>query len=358
MAQRQLMCLPIVRPSLTVNPRIANLLAVLQRRPCGQRWAFTWFVELAATVVDNTYDVGLRRSIGFSTCPLVDTHWLTPQDIADAHGIEGLLLSELRRGRYVVAMFDHFWFSASIRYQRRHFVHNSMIVGYCEESEEFLAGDFFGRGYDFRRVSFNAVARAFAGVDKREQRLSELVSGHNSREAVAMSASRKRSSSAFSIRTLTQAVQDYVLCGKGVRLAERETEMYRESRGVRLGICFYDEVLRWLIGLYDGWTGEHVGRSMYKLAGLIHEHKRFMRQRVDWLGSHGYVEDEHLERHFRALERDAYILRNMLLKYEVRPTREALGRVIDAVARNRELDLGAMRVLLDSLRGVEGKSRD
>ena len=341
--------LPITRPSITVNPRIANLLSIIERRPRGLSWAYTWFVELGATVVDDTYDIGLRRSIGFSTCPLIDARWVTAQDISSRSGLIEFLISELNDGRFVIATFDHFWIPASIRYQVRRFLHNSMIVGYYGKSEEFLAADFFGRAYGLKRVPFAAASRSFSGVDQRERRLSHIVHGNDGHAAVALSVSWSQSSYQFRRKTLARSIDDYLKCNRSVFLTPREQEMYREPRGVRVGLCFYDEILRWLVATYNDWPGVHVGRSMYKLAGLLYEHKRFMRKRVEWLSAHGYIGYRHLDGRFEALEREAAILRNLLLKYELQATKNGLKGVIEGIGRIRDLDSDAMHKLLGCL---------
>ncbi len=79
------------------------------------------------------------------------------------HGITPFMIEHISKGYYIIVYLDEYYLPEKVNYRKRHFVHESLIYGYDDRRQKFMAIGFDDNN-SFRMMEFDyrLVSKAFA----------------------------------------------------------------------------------------------------------------------------------------------------------------------------------------------------
>ena len=160
----QKIILPVITPHVSAYAEYAHVFSILgvhEESETYQKWAVQqmdnlqfikdpvneghWLLTFFANF-DNSY---------IETIPLFDLKDNTIfTRITDQNKFEEMVISTLHEGFYIIIPLDRYYIPAAPEYSNKHFIHQTLIYGYDEESKTFNAADMY-KNYKYTFVSIN-----------------------------------------------------------------------------------------------------------------------------------------------------------------------------------------------------------
>jgi len=136
--------LPFLRqpPIVTYNYSAFLLGALLGSDPASVGFLHNNYIQLSSTSIYNPgHIVSFVPAIGIDETPglgMGTIRILEPKNASDA---EGMVVDALNDGFYARVVLDEFYLPDKLAHQKRHFIHDNLITGYCRSCRTcFIAG--------------------------------------------------------------------------------------------------------------------------------------------------------------------------------------------------------------------------
>lgn len=278
-------------------------------------WLFSNFIQLGCDV--NNPDRRLDYVFGIAKhwensdiSYFLDKNRYTAEEVSWLGGNKYLIWC-LKQGKYIETKVDHYYLEGREEYMSIHHYHQVLIYGVDEKRREFLLLGYNDRGkLQMMQMSFVDFRKS---LEQRKDILYKTIQyeqdGHFYK---------------FNIQYFREMLHQYLesidSCFYYQNTEARDTRTY--------GRAIYEEL--------KTETGIKVLIEDRRIAHVLWEHKHMMCERIQYLISENYlpVGSEDLYDKMREIEQEVFDLKNVLLKYQIRPERireEKICQFIDEI---------------------------
>lgn len=212
--------------------------------------------------INNTDGNDLTKMAYGEVLDVTENRW---DDIVDH---VGFIRSELKNGFYVHHQLDEFQLAAKGAYKKNHFLHPSLIYGFCDGKREFYAVGFAGANFKEFVITYDEMSLATLDFDK------ELLADSH----------RKQTSYSYRLKT-AGSIYDFSLTDLRGNL-----ERYISSPDINgwiYGLGGYQLVLDNLVNPYE--SGCYL---KYNTTHFLCEHKKIFNLALDYIFSKGEIKCE------------------------------------------------------------------
>ena len=249
------------------------------------------------------------------------------------------IIACIDKGYYVQSTVDEYFLPDSAAYQKRHFVHETLIYGYDNQN-------FVGLGYN-KTGDYAAYQIAFAELT--QAIVHANLTGHYDSDGLRLFTYDPHAQYDFDIHLVREQLDDF--------LYARNTS----------------ERFRMLLNPYDGAYGlatypclkSYIGSFLHppfsfdiRPAHILWEHKKCMVDRLKYLEDQGYLKSEYgFSVQYDELARKTGILRMMLLKFKITRSAVLIHRVFSNLDDIAKVEQGLLQNLIKKLETVRYESR-
>jgi hypothetical protein len=136
--------LPFLRqpPIVTYNYSAFLLGALLGSDPAAVGFLHNNYIQLSSTALYNpTHLVSFVPAFGIDEMPALGMGTINILEPKNASDVESMVVEALNGGFYARVVLDEFYLPDKLAYQKRHFIHDNLITGYCRSCRTcFVAG--------------------------------------------------------------------------------------------------------------------------------------------------------------------------------------------------------------------------
>lgn len=261
----------------------------------------------------------------FKNCPLLSKYFIPVSTVKSKNiDIVQLIQDMINCDYYTGFLCDRFYLNfCSDHFQKNHFTHFALIIGYDTEAETFIIADYFREKYSIQKASFSEVRDSF------------VLNTHIS----------------------DMPFEDSIICVK-YQESKYSYITYQKARIIYLVERYlagdvYPDVELWEgVSIYDALRlcvdRGHIQNSVLQ---AIYDHKLAMQKRMYYMDELGLLK-------FNQEEKDQYQdavlkanqLRNYLLKYEISPKKPSIDQVYQKINEYKEYDILFMNKFLNKLK--------
>lgn len=293
-------------PDINVYPIFANPLAIMQTHQETKEWILCNFIQLCSnSVALNFYD------FNYKFCPYLKIQRISKEYLQRMNiDIVKFIINSIAEGYYIYLLVSkkdimvYKYEREELREQDR-CAHDLLIYGYDINQQVFYIADNFMDGkYSFQNCTFKELEVAIKNIEyHREPRLGfkgniELLEFYSEEPQE------------FNLKRVLESFYDYIL--------SRPTSMWNtiEFRNV------YGEK-KWYFGLE---CYEYILQQVYDMDQnniyiqdfhLMWEHKKHLRRIIIFLLEQRYIIDKNVIIQIDTIEKDALVVRNLVLKYGI-----------------------------------------
>ncbi len=243
-----------------------------------------------------------------SHCPSISFRTLPKYIITKGFSgdIKKLIIEAINENEYVFLYVDRFYIKAAQWfYQKQHMYHEVFIYGYdLEKDIVYLADNLQNGKFVFAECSFCEIEQSYNSIDSRYDFMTD----------VGVLSVNPEVKSYINIKQIADGLERY--------LESKDTFDVRYEQPCEFGLQVA-EVIRNKLLLCS--NGDVDLRPFH----LLYEHKLLMKQRVEYLSEYGYLMEGSVNTSdFETLASEFFLLRNIVMKYNLLKNRQMLNDVI------------------------------
>ena len=297
-------------------------------------WFFMNYVQFAS---QTTFDYGDWSPISFyipmyyHKMPFIDIYRIKKSIlIYNKIDLVDFIKINIDDNKYCDIEIDEFYIKGMDAFEKYHVEQYVTVYGY-DNSEEIL----YIMGY-------NEDGRFFTTVNYIQF---DLASRDINHEGIIYLTFQEQSfaSYLFDINIFVLQLEEYV---KSNNISNRFKQIYLEEREYSYGISVYDTILKDEINFNTFLCDE-------RLSHFLYEHKKIMNLSILFLYARNYINSKDFELHrdkTLKLEKEALVVRNLVLKNMIQPSERMVNRIIISLNRIREEEKHCILQLIDSIR--------
>ncbi|GGG07255.1 hypothetical protein GCM10010912_59890 [Paenibacillus albidus] len=235
---------------------------------------------------------------------------------------------------YIVLDVDEFYLPCSQRYQKKHFIHHTMICGYDDETLDFLIYGFYNQQkYSLRYVEYKDLEKAFLhSISAIDSRYIHLITYN---ENYSLNNFR------YNINLFKDQLYYHYNSIFAPALNPEVSFNLNSAENLSTGLEIYNK----LIEFYSmDFNNDH--RPIYTL----YEHKKFMNLKLRYLKENKYfIFSEKVYQGYEKLEIKTQSLLFLYIKYNVTKNSEIPQRCIEALSRIRDDERELLGIALNEM---------
>ncbi|MBT4501772.1 MAG: hypothetical protein HOC74_28840 [Gemmatimonadetes bacterium] len=339
-----------LHPPIKGGLHFAYPLSILGTRKEHTPWLHNHFTQLfchADFPHHDFFSIYFHTAYPFLICPLLDVQWLDRKLVSDTpEDLIRFIVGCIDRDYYVQLFADEFFIPDRGAYKKHHFVHDTLISGYDNSTEELQIVGYNSRGqYTTSCVGFSAMAQALAAVDQlppEEQ--------HFRFRQLWLARYLEEETCHFDRTLVSEQLRDFLTSrnsSERLRMINSPEEVgsYRERVPLTYGLETYR-----CLGRYLDLLGRGECRFDPRPFHWFWEHKQCMLARLEYMEQHRFVDSEQpISPRYQIILEDARIVRMMLLKYGMRPDRALLNRARHRLDRCIRLEIPLLEEVLEKI---------
>lgn len=293
-------------------------------------WLFSNFIQLGCNV-DNPdrrldYVFGISKHWENSDITyFLDKNRFTGEEISHMGGIKYLLYC-LKQGKYIEAKIDQYYIKEREEFWNTHHYHQNLIYG-ADEKKKLC----FLLGYD-QNGKIKEMEVSFSDLEKSLKRRGDI-------KYKTIQYEQDGHFYQFSPEYFREMLHQYLYSVDSC-FYYRNTEA-RDPR--RYGLSIYEEL--------RSEKGVQVLIADRRVAHVLWEHKQIMCKRICFLISGKYLPDgsEYLYEGMQEIGRMVFDLKNILLKYQLRPERANVKTIQERLSEIQKKEGSCLRDLYDRI---------
>lgn len=247
-------------------------------------WYYSHFIQICSQTFEQGYIMIDYLQPLEHIEEVVYCEYLGYDKLENVDDIIQFVISKINLGYYVVICLDEYYLSDKEDFQKKHFVHESMIYGYSCETKEFY-GIGFNRNRIFANITFNFDM--FRKAYEMGKEYYNEKAWYAEEKAVTLLRQTQRDDFDFDPQKFLTKLQDYIISRgdeKDVYIVTPPTKKNEPRKNMfsnikfKYGLDVYDDVINGLEWLLQG-------RKIidYRAIHLISEHKKAMMNRFNFL---------------------------------------------------------------------------
>ncbi|GMK39941.1 hypothetical protein PCCS19_29960 [Paenibacillus sp. CCS19] len=342
--------LPIQTPSVAGYKRYAHFLAIMENDPASVPWIYNHFLQLHTEKAMEqdihwlSFYMGEYYMFRHTNNPFLYYQEVEVPFMSTIVAMDELIRRCIDRGQYVFIECDCFYLTHSGYFEQTHRRSQVLVIGYDPAGEQFIVMDYSSRNNQYEAIEMSAAQLLTAAKSAYEIEA-------NNRSKMIIIEQVKDASYPFNLDLAYHLLEDYLL---GRNTYERFPIFSRPRENAVYGIRVYDE-LRRHIGLMRANDGKV--RSSLLPYHILWEHKKCLSGLVDYLVTNKQIEERpELQAQLNAVEKQALLIRNAMLRYFISDQNERLIASIDEkLDQLQTSEAAALEQLLAAMRQPVGK---
>ena len=294
--------LPLSFPPIASFPFDADLLSILWARyQETEPWIFDRYIQLQVETDPNDtfldfYDDGVRENdlLPAYFCPFIE--WRRIDRERNYPPIESFVeyvKHQIDRDTYVDTPLDQYYLSCSAKFNKRHFLHETLIYGYDDNDQTIKVADFYDQGkFAFCSVSYSELEDSGAG-------LTNFINLY----------SYRKFDYKFDIDIARTFLTDFLSSQDS--FAKYKISYEERNKNVVFGLEIFD----YLVDIFNNRT--YLNRQSYH---TLYDHMRIMRLRIEYMNRIGLISAtvrNDLTNDVDILINKTQTLQNIVLKYNL-----------------------------------------
>ena len=331
-------------PVITAYPRYANVLAIIQQFSGGELWLLNHCIQLQ--INRGRYDgMNLDFCVGdmlntVYRCPFLSFEALDIEEFTGG-GNEGELIEKVIRyidqGKYVYLPVDWFFIPAYQMYGKQHTAHDILVFGYDLENKEFMVADFFGHfKYQRAKCSFKDFLTACKDISELPCILDKVLLLKPCHRDIM-----------FDAGNVKELLGDYIEA--------------KNSNRRFLPVCRYmdflnNDIFEFGVDVYEKLIGylDHIAATKNTIHirsyDILYEHKMVLLKLSTYMRDNGYLRNSaDIVGKLDWIKSQCLVIRNVLLKYNLTGSLDAVERCVRLLHKVREKETEALKQWLESI---------
>lgn len=342
--------LPFFPPLITSFPDIASVFSVISgNQNIAAPWICDHYINLIAFKNKDAKDknkwlgnfcdgLGNNQNTIQSKCPFLKREIIDRKTFIDIDGLEAYIKNCLDNEYYVYIYLDLFYIEYSECFKKTHLLHPTTIYGYSDDEKYYVADFYINNKYMAKVISGDVLKMCL------DQPLDNYLNNQNLRLSTQMLELYKFQSKKYEMccEHMCLQLKDYI--NSTNTLYKFESEGWISGSSVLYGIQYYDT----LVEMLRNANGNIDKRNFH----VLYDQKVLMLFRVDYLYKNGHLKEgdyEELKKKFKEILDGATILRNQVLMFNQRNSRNLIESMIEACNRISMKDVDAVSDLLGAL---------
>jgi hypothetical protein len=312
--------LPFNYPAITSYPEHAFFHSGLSHHKDFETYLYSNYIQLS---------VQWNRRINFDYVDLMDTRTplmeiqrLPKRNLENfGIGIINFIVTSIDNGYYYYAYVNEYHIPGSPAYQKYSFSHMILVYGYDLEGKTLnIAGFLENRKFMASKVSFLEFEKAYQELDD--------TGSFSYMKILDFYTINENGKYGFDVKWVIEQLKDYFY-------SKNTSERYRAIRNP-IQTYYGLEVFTFLKKcLYEASENDYkLHRESYH---VLLDHKKCMHDRVRYLFANQYINDESICDRYADLVNDTMILRNLMLKYNIKKDKSLIEKIankIDSIVMN------------------------
>lgn len=310
----------VERPPITSYPTIANTLSVLwTHKDLVIPWISDHYIQLIVrpNYIPTKIDYYDHADIDNYFCQLFGCPYLewmrNNRQTLLVDKFTDYIEFQIDRGYYLEPCLDNYYFEFSMHFGKRHFIHPTFIYGYDKEQQEVFLSDFYNKGGYSRRVaSYDEINKSMNN--------DYLINLYRFQDAQYE----------FNPMLMRTSFEDYLNSRDSMHKFDFSYQSH--NRGVLYGMSFYDYVIQ------EVCQQEKLDIRPFH---IMYDHKVMMDIRLKYLKEVQKFSASELDEVIvknQHMQREALVLRNVVLRYNYTREKELLQFIISKCCEIRKLD--------------------
>jgi hypothetical protein len=344
--------LPVSYPAVTTYTWHSIQLSIVSSYPICHPWIYSNFIHLGTNEgfkgEKTNFDFVKFDYFYYDLNPWLrrTTEKISYGNLSRILSISNKTLSEyikemLDMNHYVSLYLNDYYLPNTIFYQNGHVIHEVLIYGYDDEKELFYTGGIFDtRKYRFSTNRYCEIEEAFYHVNPLDHVKGYDLSFYTYRI-------NDRENYPFILSNVIEAIDDYI---NSRDIMKRFSMLRIPEIGKNVyGMGVYKVLKQYLQGLYDDKEGYKPDRRPFQ---ILHDHKKFMVERLLYLKEEGLLGNESLIVQFEALAKKIEIIRNIFLKYLIYKDKEDIDKLFPLIDEVVDTETSLLNSLLSDLTNI------
>ena len=317
--------LPIGAPPIIGYLHHAYPLSILSQNNSFLPWFFSHYIQLFCPLdISDGPDPARKRKFNFYrppncdyTCsPRLEMTYISRR-IIDKNNLIAFIRDTIEQNEYVQICIDEYYIPEKSVYRKRHLIHEILICGYDDISSQTTTLGFNRQG-DFApsKVSYENLIRAYSDLN---------LTNHYDQAGICAFRYNSQPNCDFDKNLLTESLADYLLSSN---TSERFRMLAPPIDGV-FGLNVYPCLINQCKALLS-----HPEWFDIRPLHILWEHKKCMLNRLQFMETSYYLNaTASFSLSYRDIEKQAQILRMMMLKLRTTKNSAILIRIIDGLEK-------------------------
>ncbi len=310
--------LPMKYPFITSYPYKANLLSVLLNYKDTIPWLLSQYIQLEFPQSYNFPRLDMFSLNNWKTCP-----WIYYQRIgrniinSKWDSFTDFIIECISREIYVYVFLNMDAFGYVSK-------HDKFIYGYNTEEQVFFVADFYlhtGFSYAYDKISFSEMEKAYQSTLDEDDWLSgiELI---NYRTIKNDFFRKSRINYEFDIKTIKMSLEEYLNSINSSIVIRNSNEQFKKN--FVFGMDIYKQLEKYM---NEASKNKHIDIRPFH---VLYDHKKYMLYLVYYLYNNHYISNvEKIYSSYYKMTQDALKLRNLIIKYDIKPSENILKIAYD-----------------------------
>ncbi len=304
--------LPLALPPIASFPFDADLLAILWAHESKTSpWIYDRYIQLQVETDPNDtfldfYDDGVRENdlLPAYFCPFIEWRRIDrARNYPPINSFVDYVIYQVDHDTYVDTPLDQYYLSCSAKYEKRHFIHETLIYGYDDINKTVQLADFYDKG------KFACCSVPYSELEASAAGLTNFINLYSFRSV----------NYEFDLDIAKTFIGDFLHSKDS--FAKYKISYEERNKNVIFGLDVFD----YLVDSFN--NRQHLNRQSYH---TLYDHMRIMKLRISYLRGIKVVNDDVYDRLTNVVDLlidQTYTLQNMVLKYNMKKTQSDLQRI-------------------------------
>ncbi len=310
--------LPLGEPPIRGYLKFAYPLSIAVQHPDFPGWFACNYTQL-------TYRPDSYTALDFyhykQVNPLLGEMYLPKSMILKYTSCISFIKDCLDDDHYIYTFLNEYYVPERRAFQKRDFIHDSMIVGYDMDKQVFyIMGYKADRTYEMTEISFDLFEKAFLDYQNKPGELAKWADGMHLYQL------KRDQRFQFDVDICREMIEEY---------------LHAQNSSLRYRMLQNEESCAYGMDIYDHMA-EHYRNHEYEFSDfryfhILYEHKKAMTMRLHYLQQtqNASFDPQHLTQS-EQLEKRALSLRNACLKYSLTPKQEPNEMIVSRLGEMKQ----------------------
>lgn len=328
--------LPFRYPPITSYISVAHILSPLwPYKNVIMPWFCQQYIQLVSTKgYGDFYDCVTDNRLSFPIdCPFFEFQLLDKRNMYPyPEKFSEFLEYHILNNNYVIASIDDYYVNSGWNYRKKHFSHLALIYGCDTTEKKFLVADFFGNKYTQAEIEYKYIDEGDNSMP------TDLARWYN--EITIFKFIKRHEPFPLKIELIKLLLSDYINSRDSFYKLNYSRYQYGKYY---YGLAYYDNLIE---------TLNQDKNIDIRLFHLLYDHKVAMLLRLDYLYKNSCLDTDSYERlsvEIGKLKKANFNLRQMAIKYFLRPKKEDLDKMIQKCISLKQEEYDTFSFMLDAL---------